>query len=360
VRTTRTYYEILGLPRSATLVQIKRRYKELVRKYHPDVAADKVMAHRLFLQIREAYEALSDASRRKAYDESLDSDYAARTARSQRPAPSSTAQLLKDAQWAFIQRRFSEAAAKCKEALEHNPRSARAFAILGDAYRAQGKVNAAVKAYSYAIQYDPTDRDSERKLDRLIAKKSPTVQRVRARPSAAASRTTLFAIWWSVAFFLVLLISVYPGEPMPWLKEYIPPVSGWSLSMVLLMASSSCVVGMLLCMGGLLRHPDDELVFETHGGNWAMVPTGLILLIGSGFFFIGAAGFYIIVGLVQGSLSRSVLTVFAGVAGVVLLTSVVYVPGARHQVLFFGGNVSFLAMLFGWYLGSMFRPLSES
>jgi curved DNA-binding protein CbpA len=363
VRTTRTYYEILGLPRSATLVQVKRRYKELVRKYHPDVAADKVMAHRLFLQIREAYETLTDPSRRKAYDASLDSEYASRSAASasgsaRRSSPSSSGQLLKEAQWAFIQRRFGEAAQKCNEVIRNNPRSARAYSILGDAYRAQGKINGAIKAYSYAVQYDPSDRDSQRKLDKLISRKTAPPP-APSRSAGNASRITLFAIWWSVGFFLVMLINVYPGEPMPWLKEYIPAVSLWSLNMVVLMAAASCVVGMLLCMGGMLRHPDNELVFQ-NSDNWAMIPTGLVLLIGSGFWFVGSAGFYVAVGLLQGNLSRSVLAVFAGVAGVVLLTSVVYVPDARRQVLLFGGNVSFLSMLFGWYLGSMFRPLSES
>jgi hypothetical protein len=109
----------------------------------------------------------------------------------------------------------------------------------------------------------------------------------------------------------------------------------------------------------LLGHPDDELVLENTGGNWALIPTGLILLIGSGFFFLGAAAFYLIVGLMQGSLSRSVITVFAAVLGVVLLSALMYEPGGRLQVLMFGGNISFLSMLFGWYIGWIFRPLSE-
>jgi hypothetical protein len=162
-----------------------------------------------------------------------------------------------------------------------------------------------------------------------------------------------------VVTLLIFMIPVYPGKPMPWIVEHVPYVSTWSLNMVGLMAAASFVVGMLLCIGGMLRQPDEELVYENSGGNWALVPTGLILLIGSGFFFIGAAVFYIVVGLLQGSLSKSVLTVFAGVAGIVLLTSVVYFPEARHQVMMFGGNVSFFAMLFGWYFGSLFRPLSE-
>jgi curved DNA-binding protein CbpA len=363
MRTTRTYYEILGLPRSATLVQIKRRYKELVRKYHPDVAADKIMAHRLFLQIREAYEVLSDPVRRKAYDATLDMDQAPRRTASPggtsgRTTVSPTAQLIKDAQFSFIQKRFGEAIERCKEVLASSPRNARAYAIMGDAYRAQGKSNSAVKAYSYAVQYDPTDLDSQRKLEKIVGKRMSQSRRPQAQVPGHASRATLLAIWWSVAFFLILMLGAYPGKPVGWFKEFVPQVSLWSTNLIALMAAASCVVGMLLCMSGLLRHPDEELVFQS-GGNWAVVPTGLILLIGSGFFFVGAAVFYIVVGLLQGSLSKSVLTAFAGVAGIVLLTTVVYVPEAKHQVLLFGGNVSFLAMLFGWYIGSMFRPLSD-
>jgi putative Mn2+ efflux pump MntP len=58
------------------------------------------------------------------------------------------------------------------------------------------------------------------------------------------------------------------------------------------------------------------------------------------------------------SLSKSVLIVFAGVALVVGLSSLAYRPDARMQVLLFGGNVSFLAMLIGWYIGIMFKPVS--
>jgi hypothetical protein len=116
---------------------------------------------------------------------------------------------------------------------------------------------------------------------------------------------------------------------------------------------------MLLSVNGILSHPDEELVYETQGGGWALVPAGLILMAVSVVFFPGAAGFYIVVGLLQGSLSKSVLTVFGAVVGVVLLSSLVYEPAARYQVMLFGGNVSFLSMLVGWYVGSLFKPLSS-
>lgn len=382
MRTSRTHYEVLGLPRDSTPAQIKRRYRLLVRKYHPDVAAtDKDTATRLFLQIREAYEVLSDPSRRRTYDSGLDAQrqrqHSTTTQRTtgapspgraattsgrsaQAPASNQAAQRLKDAQWAFIQRRFQEAADHCKEVLKTDGRNARAYSILGDIYRAQSKPNSAIRYYSYALQYDPSDRETEKKLTKLIGKKVAP-QPVRVEPVRAGPTTamTINVIWWGIAFFLLMLIGVRPGEPIPGLGYYAPWVSRWSWNLVGLMAGSSAIVGMLLSVNRLLGHPDDELVLESTGSNWAVIPTGIILLIGSGFFFPGAAVFYIVAGFAQGSLSRSVLVAFAGVAGVVVLSALMYDPAARFQVLKFGGNVSFLSMLLGWYVGAMFKPLSD-
>ncbi len=99
-------------------------------------------------------------------------------------------------------------------------------------------------------------------------------------------------------------------------------------------------------------------LFSRPAAGSRLIPTGFLLLIGSGIFFLGAAVFYLVMGLLQASLSRSVLIAFAGVAAVVGLASLAYLPEARNQVLLFGGNISFLAMLIGWYIGTMFRPVS--
>ncbi|MGQ9456466.1 MAG: J domain-containing protein [Armatimonadota bacterium] len=375
---TRTHYEVLGVPRDATIAQIRRRYRQLVRQYHPDVAVDKEVAHRLFLRIKEAYEVLSDPVRRREYDALLAAESARSSAEKfdrtteQRGAPwaaqtsvSVVEKHLKNARWSFIQRRFNEAAEHCRNALELDPHNATAFAMLGDIFRAQGKINQAIKYYSYAIQYNPADRDTERKLDRLIEKrvrpqyrKSTTGVRSEDYSRANLNAMTVNFVWWGIAVFLMLLIWVNPGKPISWLKFYIPPIQHWSWNLVVLLAASSAIVGMLLSLNGLLAHPDEEIVFETHGSKWAIVPTGPILLLASGFFFPGAAIFYIVVGFVQGSLSRSVITVFVAVAAVVVVASLLYVPEARSEVLLFGGNVSFWAMLFGWYIGSLFKPLS--
>lgn len=63
----RDYYEILGLTRDADADEVKRAYRKLARKFHPDVSKEK-NAEEKFKQVQEAYEVLRDAEKRAAYD----------------------------------------------------------------------------------------------------------------------------------------------------------------------------------------------------------------------------------------------------------------------------------------------------
>src|SRR5438105_12680747 len=65
----RDYYEILGVPRSAKEQEIKKAYRKLARKYHPDLNPQNKQAEEKFKEIQEAYEVLSDADKRKKYDQ---------------------------------------------------------------------------------------------------------------------------------------------------------------------------------------------------------------------------------------------------------------------------------------------------
>src|SRR5476649_1502026 len=62
------FYVILGLDRDATLADVKRAYKRLARRHHPDINPGDRMAAAQFRQIAEAYETLSDPERRRRYD----------------------------------------------------------------------------------------------------------------------------------------------------------------------------------------------------------------------------------------------------------------------------------------------------
>jgi DnaJ-class molecular chaperone len=63
------YYAILGVPRSASEKEIKSAYRKLARKHHPDVNPGDRAAEDQFKDVSEAYEVLSDAEKRKKYDQ---------------------------------------------------------------------------------------------------------------------------------------------------------------------------------------------------------------------------------------------------------------------------------------------------
>lgn len=64
----RDYYEVLGIGRNADEAQIKKAYRRLAKKYHPDTNAGDTDAEQKFKEVTEAYTILSDPEKRKLYD----------------------------------------------------------------------------------------------------------------------------------------------------------------------------------------------------------------------------------------------------------------------------------------------------
>jgi len=62
------YYSILGLDKNATQDEIKKAYRKLAKKYHPDANPNDKKAEEKFKEVNEAYEVLSDPEKRKKYD----------------------------------------------------------------------------------------------------------------------------------------------------------------------------------------------------------------------------------------------------------------------------------------------------
>ena len=64
----RDYYEVLGIQKGASEDEIKKAYKKLARKYHPDMNPGDKEAEEKFKEVNEAYSVLSDERKRANYD----------------------------------------------------------------------------------------------------------------------------------------------------------------------------------------------------------------------------------------------------------------------------------------------------
>jgi curved DNA-binding protein CbpA len=146
------HYEVLGVARDASEVEIRERFRTLAREAHPDraPAAKKAEAEAKFQDLTEAVNVLTSRERRKVYDFDL-----ATAAGMSEDADPVALNYLGQGIAAYKDRRFAEAAGNFQLAVGRNPKDVKAQHYLGLASARAGDVRAAVKAIESALVLEP-------------------------------------------------------------------------------------------------------------------------------------------------------------------------------------------------------------
>ena len=169
----RNCYEVMGLPPEATMEQVKKKYRELALKFHPDVAQNKALGLCVFMQISQAYYVLGSPERRAVYNvamqnAALDAVKAADAVKKAVTSPAQPfAELLNRAESALLSGRPVEAQEFCLRVLGADPNQAQAIALFGDALARMGRSEEAAIQYRRALHLSPSVL-LQAKLNRIV------------------------------------------------------------------------------------------------------------------------------------------------------------------------------------------------
>jgi curved DNA-binding protein CbpA len=369
VSPEKDYYRVLGVPRNATPEEIKQRYREMVRKYHPDVNPDKTTGHQTFVEISEAYRILNDPGLRAAHNLDLDRRTARqqervrptsgqssgpRAAPRQPPQPPPVERMLANARELMAQRRLRDAASLCRQVLARDRSNVRAYKLLGDIYASVGRNDDAMAMYTYAQQYAPNDVDVMRAMNRLLAKEARQNERIaRAARRDARSPNLLIGAGWLVgAALFVMSFGFAETEPLAWfsLFDRVPQTT------LLLLMADTALAGLLLSAGNALGRFDDEMIFPSRErGRTPGPPVGLFIPLAAILSFYVAVVFYGVYAFMQEQVSPSVVKAFAVCLIMVGLFALPH-PDAAGQLLLWGAGPAFCTFCFGWLVADAFRP----
>ena len=352
------YYGVLGVSRDVAPDELKRRFRQLARQFHPDVAADPESAQAQFVLVVEAYDTLSDPAKRRAYDALTRGSAPGAGAGANQPPPSSFKQRQIDdwfrhAVHSMEQGDLNSAAAQCRKILATDSDYASAHALLGDVLAARLEWDQAVVHYSGAVTAAPRNVVYARKLRAALEsgqqaraaedrRRKLAEQRQKAVEALNARHEWLpYAMMLGAAWVVVLLIwgLLKPGDQtISWLP--LPT------NLALAAGGAGLVLGFLLAFIGIRPDP---------GSGWATIGLAVTAV---GLFYLSAAAFCVWSAMrarLHRSLTAAYLTsllLVAGLAGIAAITPD-GASGDWRMLALFCGNLIFPLMLIGHKLGRL-------
>lgn len=343
-------YRIMGLPVGATKREIKRRYRQLLRRHHPDVAEDPERAHEYAAEIGRAYALLMDDEWRARYEAELygglEPELEVVVQRAD-PARSPVPELLRRARELLAQGRLEDTLVVCADILLRDPDCAEAYELLGRAYQEQGRMDLSREMYEEAQRRGRVGSAPFRQATSATASRPPRPRAARPIWVPAPVRVNHWREAGGLAVAAALLAAAHfvPGAPSGLLGAPAIPL--------VLALAAGFTVGFALAASGRIGTWDQELSFFLVGGG-VRTPVWLLVLTAS----VLSAGFAAIAHLVALLGAERKLAAWAWFWSAVGTVAVAFVLTSRVTAGFWwlGLNLVALTALVGWLMGSMFSP----
>lgn len=355
-----THYQVLGIRENATSEEIRRAYRRLVMKLHPDRSGDSKTTDR-FVRVNQAYEVLVDPGRRRDYDAVLRLNRKQTSTFSQQPTgprPKTTqtpkvthadiSAKIAEAAGLLAQGKYERAALVAQTVLRMNNRVAMAHAILGDVARARQDFRTALERYSFAIQFDPNNQTFQRQYEALFNRLGEIDTSGAVKKSIGST-----AALWGVAALSGLMMSyvaIAREQPIDTAPQFIQT---WTIGLMVMMLVNGIAIGATMALARVLDRWD-----SVARGTSGRCSTASVLSVVALFNFWLCGFLYLLFGLAQGSFNFSMSRVIGVVA--VLASSYAVMSAlspyiAWDQTLLWGGNIIFLGVIGGWAVADAFR-----
>lgn len=372
------YYELLGVGRNATLEQIRKAYRDKVKRFHPDVADDKGKADEHIKLIYQAWEVLSDPDRRRAYNQLLgmeDKRRAAEVEARRRRAE------IREGQELFRKARIVRAGGMLSPAKELALKAAHllesdweAWWLVGEIALEQQDFDTAIEAYTQALRYSKHNPAVQNRLDQVLAKaaRGPVSSEARFDLGKQGdawrkpSRTwrddlgrwytpRLAAKFERARAYVGILTAGWLLASVVLLRYWLPDSSLEELPRVLLWigALDAFALGLLFDAIGVVEYFDDAMFYRGMGSS--AVPRGVLLMLVNFINFAVGLPVYLLVSLFEGEFSFSILLCYAAAMALCLLLAVLVPAQLVMLALWLSGPATNL-VFFGWACGTFFRP----
>lgn len=349
------HYAALGIRRTATAEEIRAAYRHQARQHHPDAGG----SPEAFQAVQEAYEQLGDPEKRARYDAALSyvetverqKEQAAASRQSAsgpmmweaEPAPPAAEPMapsygvkLQEMSMAVRRGNLRKAEDLAKEILHADQKVSLAHAVLGDAAKARGELEKAMKRYGMAAQYDPDGTRYlrlQQQMQTAMEDREQTASRREDRPRSGAGSLIVGFLLIGVAGALIIAMRD---------EAVAGPLA---LSHLAALALAGLAAGASLSAGDYLdRFVAQDAISKRLGPG---IGLGLVTLIS---FWLGLI-LYLLVGAAQRSFSASTSRLFALCAAALLILfafSYGRDSATAWTLLAFGGSLTYIGALLGW------------